>query len=126
MPVKRTSIYSKKGCEEGNEAIVKYLVELILDIHKVNHAWETPLFKVCRRGHKHIIRYLVELRANVRKVNNKGESLSLVAIKKRRINIGKYLQEIGMTKDEKEYLQERIEEERNKKRFITSFFFNNI
>ena len=44
------------ACSSGNEAIVKYLVELGADIDKDDVGSETPLFSACSSGNEALVR----------------------------------------------------------------------
>ena len=48
------------ACLNGNEAVVKYLVEHGADVNKINKWDITPLHNACIRGDETIVKYLVE------------------------------------------------------------------
>jgi len=53
--------------ENGNEAIVKCLVEHGANINKETDYGETPLFNACKSGNEAVVKYLVKLGANMNK-----------------------------------------------------------
>jgi len=57
------------ACINGNETIVKYLVQKGVDVNKENGRGETPLFLACEKGNEQIVKYLVEHGANINKEN---------------------------------------------------------
>jgi len=71
-----------KACENGNEAIVKYLIEQGDDINKENWKKETPLFNVYESGSEVIVKYLVEHGADINIKNCYGNTTLSIAHKK--------------------------------------------
>jgi len=56
------------ACSNGNEAIVKYLVQHGADVNQ-NSKFSTPLVAACKNDNKDLVKYLIEQGANV---NQKG------------------------------------------------------
>jgi len=54
-------------CTNGNEEIIKYLVEHGADVNKENDYGVTPLFNACSGGYEAITKYLVEQGADINK-----------------------------------------------------------
>ena len=52
------------ACSNGNETLVKYLVELGADINKKNIFGYTPLYFACSSRNDTLAKYLVELGAD--------------------------------------------------------------
>ncbi|ORX76482.1 ankyrin, partial [Anaeromyces robustus] len=52
------------ACENGNENLVKFLIEHGAIINKENRDNKTPLFLACENGNENIVKYLVEHGAN--------------------------------------------------------------
>ncbi|OUM69516.1 hypothetical protein PIROE2DRAFT_2613 [Piromyces sp. E2] len=51
--------------ENGHETIIKYLLELGVDVNHVEPDGDTPLSAACENGHETIIKYLVDHGADV-------------------------------------------------------------
>jgi len=67
------------ACESGNENLVKYLVELGIDITIKNKHGETALFNAYKSGNEKMVEYLVEHGADVKIKNDEGETLLFIA-----------------------------------------------
>ncbi|ORX65883.1 ankyrin, partial [Anaeromyces robustus] len=59
---------------DGNEDLVKYLIEHGADINKENEDGKTPLFWACESGNEDLVKYLIDLGADINKENEKGET----------------------------------------------------
>jgi len=66
------------ACKNGNEAIVKYLVEH--GVNKENWNRKSPLFYACKNGNKAMVKYLVEQGANVNKENRAKENTIILCM----------------------------------------------
>jgi ankyrin repeat protein len=62
------------ACYSGNENLVKYLVELEVDITIEDTRGETALFIACKNNNKNIVEYLVEHGADINKENQSAET----------------------------------------------------
>ncbi|ORY38048.1 ankyrin [Neocallimastix californiae] len=70
--------------ENGNEAIVKYLVEHGADVNKKDNYGENSLFKACRSGNEAIVKYLVEHGANINKKDDCSKTPLFISCEKRK------------------------------------------
>ncbi|OUM69803.1 hypothetical protein PIROE2DRAFT_2230 [Piromyces sp. E2] len=61
------------ACKNGNETLLRYLVERGADIHKENKKGKTPLLTAYKYGKMMIIRYLIEHGADITKVDSEGK-----------------------------------------------------
>jgi len=61
---KETPLFT--ACENGNEPLVKYLVELGANINKENDYGQNPLFIACKYGNKKVEKYLEKRRENIK------------------------------------------------------------
>jgi len=59
--------YLFSACENGNENMVKYLIEHGVNINGENCFGETPLFYSCRRGNEKMVKYLIGHGADINK-----------------------------------------------------------
>jgi len=65
--INQVKLHCLKACENGNENIVKYLVEHDADVNKKNEYGEIPLIRACESRNENIINYLIEHGANINK-----------------------------------------------------------
>ena len=86
-------IYLNKACENGNETMVKYLVEHSIDINNKGKNGKTPLFYGCKNGNENILRYLVKHGADINKEYDYGKTPLFDACRSGNENIVKYLVE---------------------------------
>jgi len=63
---KNSSIYLIKSCKNGNESLVKYLVELGVDING-DSTFGSAIFNACENGNEVVVKYLVKHGADVNK-----------------------------------------------------------
>ena len=62
------------ACKNGNEDLVKYLINHGADINKVNEAGETPLFNACSGKNGNLVKYLIEQGVDINKEKIGGET----------------------------------------------------
>jgi len=62
------------ACGNGNESIIKYLIEHGANINGEDEWGETPLHHACENGHENIVEYLIEHGADFNKENEWGET----------------------------------------------------
>jgi len=87
------------ACRNGNENIVKYLVDHGAYINKQNEYGETSLHYACRNGNENIVKYLVEHGADINKQNSFHETPLHIACMSGSENIVEYLIEKGVEVD---------------------------
>jgi len=72
---------------------VEYLIDLGVDINKVDHYVETLLHAAYKKGHKEIVKYLVEHGAYSHIISKYGETPLMIAYTKGYDEIKNYLNE---------------------------------
>ncbi|KAL6597975.1 ankyrin repeat-containing domain protein [Neocallimastix sp. 'constans'] len=85
--------YLFSACKNGNENIVKYLVELGANISKEDVNGATPLFYACENGNENLVKYLVEHGADIYKEDENGETSLFYTCQNGNENLVKYLVE---------------------------------
>jgi len=93
--------YLNGACNNGNEFLVKYLIELGININGKSYNNWAPLHHACYYGDENIVKCLVEHGANVNEKGEYGNTGLHIACKNGQEEIIKYLVEHGGNINEK-------------------------
>jgi len=88
--------------------IVKYLVEIGVNINKESKNGNTPLFDACRSGNLNLVKYLVEIGENINKENNNGSIVLFAACGSGSLMLVKFLVEIGANINKEKMMVEHL------------------
>ncbi|OUM65003.1 hypothetical protein PIROE2DRAFT_60299 [Piromyces sp. E2] len=86
-----TLLLSLCSKSDGQDKIIKYLIDNGADVNKKNKHGDTPLIKAIRTWKNDIVKYLIENGADVNKVDKEGNSPLINAYYSENIPIINYL-----------------------------------
>jgi len=83
------------ACKNRNLILVKYLIELGLDINKENDYGETPFFNACESRNLELVKYLIKCGIDISKSNYTLKTPLFYACESENVDIVKYLIKFG-------------------------------